>query len=389
MTGEWEYKLRQIEHGKFSRDGVHAGDRRRDPGDHRARQELRRGRLGWRGSPTFPRPPTASRCARPCAATSRRMASSWSTRSSPTAKSRRRRCASSSPRAWSARSMDSCPPRPATASPPRCGWSRTRRPASGRPSWISATRPTSTTLTPFWTDPRTGAELCEAGNNYVLRERDGGGLETDLPGRAHHVPEAHHAASMPSSSSSDGKTDLIQGFISRKGRPFDAFLKREDGRIAWEFPPRAPKLDKDGKPIARKAKAPPDLSKAVTVGRKPAARRRDSPDRRRLSRAQSRRQRPGGLHVETASLPEGGAGRGGPPAAGHRPDRTSSRASSPSVEPNSKPTWCWPRTRPGPSSNSRRAERIRRRRRLVGPGRSADGGNSAAAGASIHPDVQP
>ncbi len=28
-------------------------------------------------------------------------------------------------------------------------------------------------LVPFWTDPKTGAELCEAPTNYVLRERDG------------------------------------------------------------------------------------------------------------------------------------------------------------------------------------------------------------------------
>ena len=28
-----------------------------------------------------------------------------------------------------------------------------------------------------------------------------------------------------------------------------AAIVLEDGRIAWEFPPRAPKLDKDGKPI--------------------------------------------------------------------------------------------------------------------------------------------
>jgi DNA topoisomerase-3 len=31
------------------------------------------------------------------------------------------------------------------------------------------------TLTPFWTDPRTGAELCEAGNNFILRESAGAG----------------------------------------------------------------------------------------------------------------------------------------------------------------------------------------------------------------------
>ena len=40
----------------------------------------------------------------------------------------------------------------------------------------------------------------------------------------------------------DGKTELIKAFISKKGRPFDAFLKREGAKFSWEFPPRAPKL---------------------------------------------------------------------------------------------------------------------------------------------------
>jgi len=54
-------------------------------------------------------------------------------------------------------------------------------------------------LTPFWTDPRTGAELCEAGNNFILRERNRRRVETDVPGGAHHVsettdPRIRHAA---------------------------------------------------------------------------------------------------------------------------------------------------------------------------------------------------
>ncbi|HTX67098.1 MAG TPA: DNA topoisomerase 3 [Opitutaceae bacterium] len=121
------------------------------------------------------------------------------------------------------------------------------------------------TLTPFWTDARTGAELCEAGNNYVLRERAGDGWkQTFRVGRLmcrKPIPPEQAIKLV-----GEGKTDLIQGFISRKGRPFDAYLKREGDRIVWEFPPRAPKLDKDGKPIARKAKAPPDLTGAVAVG---------------------------------------------------------------------------------------------------------------------------
>ncbi len=120
-------------------------------------------------------------------------------------------------------------------------------------------------LIPFWTDPRTGAELCEAGNNYVLRERSAdswkqafrvGRIMCQKPLSREHAVQLMEA----------GKTELIRGFISKKGRPFDAFLKREDGRVSWEFPPRAAKLDKDGQPVARKTRTPPDLSKAVRIG---------------------------------------------------------------------------------------------------------------------------
>jgi DNA topoisomerase-3 len=36
--------------------------------------------------------------------------------------------------------------------------------------------------------------------------------------------------------------------------------------MSWEFPPRKAKLDKDGKPIERKARAKVDLSAAVVLG---------------------------------------------------------------------------------------------------------------------------
>ncbi|MEO6875110.1 MAG: DNA topoisomerase 3 [Opitutaceae bacterium] len=121
------------------------------------------------------------------------------------------------------------------------------------------------TLTPFWTDPKTNAELCEVGSQYVLREREGDTWkQTFRVGRLmcqKAIPQEEVIKMI-----SDGKSDLIKGFISKKGRPFDAFLKREGPKISWEFPPRAPKLDKDGNPIARKSKAPPDLSKAVVIG---------------------------------------------------------------------------------------------------------------------------
>ncbi|MCP4849750.1 MAG: DNA topoisomerase III [Verrucomicrobiaceae bacterium] len=41
----------------------------------------------------------------------------------------------------------------------------------------------------------------------------------------------------------EGKTDVIQGFISKKGRPFNAqlLLDKSTGKLGWEFPPRAKK----------------------------------------------------------------------------------------------------------------------------------------------------
>ena len=41
---------------------------------------------------------------------------------------------------------------------------------------------------------------------------------------------------------------------------------RNDAKIRWEFPPRAPKTGKDGKPVERKARAKADLSKAKVIG---------------------------------------------------------------------------------------------------------------------------
>jgi DNA topoisomerase-3 len=121
------------------------------------------------------------------------------------------------------------------------------------------------TLEAFWTDPQTGAELCEAPTNYILRERDGAAWkETFKVGRLMCQREitrdqAIHLVTR-------GKTDLIEKFTSKKGRPFDAYLVRHDNRIAWEFPPRQPRsAAKDGKKAPRKARPTVDLAKAVKL----------------------------------------------------------------------------------------------------------------------------
>ncbi len=118
---------------------------------------------------------------------------------------------------------------------------------------------------PFWTDSATGAELCEVGSNYVLRERENGEWKQSF-----RVPRLMCKKEVSREQAvqlvEKGKTDLIKGFISKKGRPFDAFLVRSDARIRWEFPPRAPKTGKDGKPVERKPRAKVDLSKANVIG---------------------------------------------------------------------------------------------------------------------------
>ena len=43
-----------------------------------------------------------------------------------------------------------------------------------------------------------------------------------------------------------GKTDLLPRFISKKGRPFSAYLKLDKlGKVGFEFEPRAPRAGKD------------------------------------------------------------------------------------------------------------------------------------------------
>ena len=54
-----------------------------------------------------------------------------------------------------------------------------------------------------------------------------------------------------------GRTELLTGFVSKKGRKFKAFLvKQPDGKIGFEFQPRAPKGEKPGDKPAEKPGAP-------------------------------------------------------------------------------------------------------------------------------------
>ena len=47
-----------------------------------------------------------------------------------------------------------------------------------------------------------------------------------------------------------GKTDLLPKFVSKKGRPFSAHLKLENGKIGFEFAARKPKKSAPRKAVA-------------------------------------------------------------------------------------------------------------------------------------------
>jgi DNA topoisomerase-3 len=54
----------------------------------------------------------------------------------------------------------------------------------------------------------------------------------------------------------EGKTDLIHRFISKKGRPFSAFLKLEKDKVSFEFEERERKPAAAKKTAARATKTP-------------------------------------------------------------------------------------------------------------------------------------
>ncbi len=73
-----------------------------------------------------------------------------------------------------------------------------------------------------------------------------------------------------------GKTDLLQRFISKKGRPFKAFLVAKDGDVSFEFEPREKKTKAaSAKTEEPKEPAPKiDFSDQKAVGKCPKCRKR-------------------------------------------------------------------------------------------------------------------
>ena len=124
-------------------------------------------------------------------------------------------------------------------------------------------------LEPFWTDPENRRGTLRSADQLRPARTRTARLERDLQSRPPDVPEARSRASRRSSSSTQGKTDLIEKFTSKKGRPFDAFLVRqgaEDQLGNFRRANRAKARPKTARQVRAKPKAPLDLSKAVKLG---------------------------------------------------------------------------------------------------------------------------
>ncbi|BET68124.1 DNA topoisomerase III [Opitutales bacterium ASA1] len=121
-----------------------------------------------------------------------------------------------------------------------------------------------------WRNEKTGEELCTGAMEYVLRKPAEGDAE---PERVFRMGRVICQREVPREQVvklvSEGKTDPIPDFISKRGRKFTAILVRSGAKIAWEFPPREKKEPKEGekaRPARKSAAKAVDLTQAQPLG---------------------------------------------------------------------------------------------------------------------------
>lgn len=115
--------------------------------------------------------------------------------------------------------------------------------------------------------PKCGARVFENGMSYVCEKAVGPDRACDFRSGKIILQQAVDRAQMVKLLAT-GKTDLLRRFISKKNRPFSAFLAvGKDGRVGFEFEPRKPKAVKSkaaketaapGEPIPESPKTTPD-----------------------------------------------------------------------------------------------------------------------------------
>jgi DNA topoisomerase-3 len=86
--------------------------------------------------------------------------------------------------------------------------------------------------------PKCGGKIFETENSYIC-ERS----QTDRKACKFKLSKTILGRDIPKEQAqkllTTGKTDLLDGFISKRGRPFSAYLKLEDEKVGFEFPEKA------------------------------------------------------------------------------------------------------------------------------------------------------
>jgi DNA topoisomerase-3 len=101
--------------------------------------------------------------------------------------------------------------------------------------------------------PKDGARVFEHGMAYVCENAVGPKRTCDFRSGRMILQQPIEREQMKKLLAS-GRTDLLTGFVSKKGRRFKAFLvKTPDGKIGFEFQARAPKVPKEKPEKKRRA----------------------------------------------------------------------------------------------------------------------------------------
>jgi DNA topoisomerase-3 len=124
--------------------------------------------------------------------------------------------------------------------------------------------------------PKCGARVFEHGVAYVCEKAVGPSRSCDFRAGKLILQQPVERAQMAKLLAT-GKTDLLQRFISKKGRPFKAYLvKNPEGRVGFEFEPRKPKTAS-----AAAAPAQVDTKKPAVSARKPAKKSAKAPSKKK------------------------------------------------------------------------------------------------------------
>jgi len=127
--------------------------------------------------------------------------------------------------------------------------------------------------TPLGACPKCGARVFEHGMHYVCEKSVGPEKSCDFrTGKV--ILQREIAAEQIQKLLEYGKTDLLDGFVSsRTNRKFKAFLvKQADGKVGFEFEPRAAKPGKDAK-AGTKAAEKVGVAKTVVAAKKTVAKK--------------------------------------------------------------------------------------------------------------------